>query len=98
MPDRLDIARNWLPRYTGMPLDDFGDYILLTNFQYYVERFSEQFDCNIEGLDRPMQAATNMVSSASKVETISLMAGTASGPMEASASMALNFVNGALVN
>ncbi len=59
MPDRLDIARNWLPRYTGMPLDDFGDYILLTNFQYYVERFSEQFDCNIEGLDRPMQAATN---------------------------------------
>ncbi len=35
MKDRLEIARNWLPRYTGMPLDQFGDYVLLTNFQYY---------------------------------------------------------------
>ena len=33
MKDRLEIARNWLPRYTGMPLDQFGDYVLLTNFQ-----------------------------------------------------------------
>ena len=26
MPDRLEIAKNWLPRYTGMPLDNFGEY------------------------------------------------------------------------
>jgi AMP nucleosidase len=59
MKERLEIARNWLPRYTGMPLDDFGDYILLTNFQNYLERFAERFNCNISGEGRPMQAATN---------------------------------------
>ena len=55
----LDIARNWLPRYTGMPIDRFGDYILLTNFQYYLVKFAELFDCEIFGERRPMPAATN---------------------------------------
>jgi hypothetical protein len=32
MLNKLDITKNWLPRYTGMPLDRFGDYVLLTNF------------------------------------------------------------------
>ena len=32
MDNKYDIAKDWLPRYTGMPVDDFGDYILLTNF------------------------------------------------------------------
>lgn len=59
MPNRLDIARNWLPRYTGMPLDTFGDYILLTNFREYVNRFAERFDSEIFGVDKPMQASTN---------------------------------------
>ena len=59
MTERLAIARNWLPRYTGMPLDEFGDYILLTNFDNYVESFAERFDCAIHGTGRPMQAATN---------------------------------------
>ena len=59
MPDKIHIARNWLPRYTGMPLDNFGDYILLTNFQYYVTKFAERFGCDFYGEDRPMQAATN---------------------------------------
>ena len=58
MNTRLDIARNWLPRYTGMPLDHFGDYILLTNFHHYVSSFAEQFACDIAGEGRPMQAAT----------------------------------------
>lgn len=57
--DRLKIARDWLPRYTGMPLDQFGDYILLTNFSDYVERFAEKFGCEIMGRGKPMQAATN---------------------------------------
>ena len=30
---RRDIVENWLPRYTGVPLEKFGEYILLTNFQ-----------------------------------------------------------------
>jgi AMP nucleosidase len=59
MPDRLEIARNWLPRYTGMQLDEFGDSILLTNFGYYLTQFAEMFACPIRGEGRPMQAATN---------------------------------------
>lgn len=59
MPDRLEIAKNWLPRYTGMPLDNFGEYILLTNFREYVDSFAERFDCEVFGRDKPMQAATN---------------------------------------
>jgi AMP nucleosidase len=53
------IARDWLPRYTGMPLDRFGDYVLLTNFRDYVNRFATRFECEVFGVDRPMQAATN---------------------------------------
>jgi len=57
--DRLQIAKNWLPRYTGMNLDDFGEYVLLTNFHDYVERFATKFGCDIQGMGKPMQAATN---------------------------------------
>ncbi len=59
MKSKLDIAKNWLPRYTGTNIDDFGDYILLTNFPNYVEKFAEQFKCDVNGVGRPMQAATN---------------------------------------
>ncbi|MDH3326440.1 MAG: AMP nucleosidase [Gammaproteobacteria bacterium] len=59
MPSYNEIVTNWLPRYTGMPIDKFGDYILLTNFSHYVTSFAEQFKCDIYGEDRPMQAATN---------------------------------------
>ncbi len=58
MITKLDIARNWLPRYTGTEIDEFGDYILLTNFNYYLEKFAEQFNCEIKGIGRPMQTAT----------------------------------------
>ncbi len=53
------IALDWLPRYTGMAVDDFGAYILLTNFRGYVEAFAESFECEVTGRDRPMQAASN---------------------------------------
>ncbi len=53
------MARNWLPRYTGLDVDEFGDYILLTNFKNYVDAFAERFDCVVSGGDRPMQAASN---------------------------------------
>ena len=42
-----------------MPLEQFGDYVLLTNFHNYLLSFAEQFDCDLYGEDRPMQAATN---------------------------------------
>lgn len=57
--DRDLIVRDWLPRYTGMPLDQFGDHVLLTNFRSYLDSFSARFGCTIRGQDRPMQAATN---------------------------------------
>lgn len=59
MNDRLSIARNWLPRYTGMAVDEFGEYVLLTNFAYYVDHFAERFGCDVQGEGKPMQAATN---------------------------------------
>ncbi len=57
--NRIAIAKDWLPRYTGMPLDHFGDYILLTNFDYYVRSFCQRFKCDVYGIGKPMQAATN---------------------------------------
>ena len=59
MVSKRDIAHDWLPRYTGMDLELFGDYILLTNFRNYVTEFAERFDCKVFGEDRPMQAATS---------------------------------------
>ncbi len=59
MIERLELAKNWLPRYTGMPLGNFGEYILLTNFRDYVGRFADQFNCDVFGDGKPMQATTN---------------------------------------
>ncbi len=59
MKTKLQIAKNWLPRYTGTKIDEFGDYLLLTNFHNYVTKFSERFNCDIKGIGRPMQTATN---------------------------------------
>jgi AMP nucleosidase len=59
MKTKLEIAKNWLPRYTGTSIDDFGDYILLTNFYNYVEKFAEKFNCDIQGQGLTMQTATN---------------------------------------
>ncbi len=59
MKTKLEIAQNWLPRYTGTNIDDFGDYLLLTNFQNYVTKFAEKFNCDIRGVGKPMQSATN---------------------------------------
>ena len=52
------IVENWLPRYTDTPLAEFGEYILLTNFDNYVEKFARRFDVPVRGLDWPMQTAT----------------------------------------
>ena len=59
MDTKLEIAKNWLPRYTGMPLDQFGEYILITNFKDYVTKFSERFSSKIHGEGKAMQASTN---------------------------------------
>ena len=58
MKTRADIVNNWLPRYTGEKLDNFGSYILLTNFSNYVHLFAEWNNTQVVGLDRPYQCAT----------------------------------------
>lgn len=58
MITKEDIVHNWLPRYTGAPIDSFGKYILLTNFSNYVRLFAQWHDVPIIGADRPMQCAT----------------------------------------
>jgi AMP nucleosidase len=59
MKTKQEIVENWLPRYTGMPLEDFGKYVLLCNFHHYVELFAEQFETEVIGRGKPMQCATS---------------------------------------
>ena len=58
MKTKEEIVDNWLPRYTGVALEDFGEYILLTNFQMYVNMFAEWNKVEVQGKDRPMSSAT----------------------------------------
>jgi len=58
MKTKEEIVNNWLPRYTGTALKDFGQYILLTNFSHYIRLFSEWNNVQIKGADKPMQTAT----------------------------------------
>ena len=58
METKEEIVKNWLPRYTGTALEDFGHYILLTNFINYVEMFAEKFNVEVKGRDKAMQTAT----------------------------------------
>lgn len=58
MKTKEEIVANWLPRYTGRPLDQFTQYILLTNFSYYVELFSKWFNVPIVGHEKNMPNAS----------------------------------------
>ncbi|WP_159467301.1 AMP nucleosidase [Dyadobacter sp. 3J3] len=58
MTTKEQIVENWLPRYTGTAVEDFGSYILLTNFVNYVTMFAEKFGVEVKGTGRAMQTAT----------------------------------------
>ncbi|WP_346236600.1 AMP nucleosidase [Niabella insulamsoli] len=58
MKTKQDIVANWLPRYTGENLKNFGKYILLTNFSNYVQLFAEWHKVKVVGEGKPMQCAT----------------------------------------
>jgi AMP nucleosidase len=58
MKTKEEIVKDWLPRYTGVALEDFGQYILLTNFINYVEMFATKFNVPVQGIGKPMQTAT----------------------------------------
>ncbi len=58
MVTKQDIVKDWLPRYTGMKLDEFGKYILLTNFDQYLKLFAEWNNVEIKGIHKPMPSVT----------------------------------------
>lgn len=45
-PKEIKVARDCLERYSGSHVDEFCNYVILTNFPKYVERFAE--DRNLE--------------------------------------------------
>lgn len=59
MKTKQEITTNWLPRYTGLDIDHFGKYIILTNFQHYLELFAEWNNVPIIGDNHPMPCATS---------------------------------------
>jgi len=58
MKTKPEIVRNWLPRYTGRALKDFGQYIILTNFDNYVRKFAQMHRTKLLGRDKPMMNAS----------------------------------------
>lgn len=58
MKTKKEIVENWLPRYTGTALEEFGQYILLVNFNMYVDLFAEWHQVPVRGKDRSMPNAT----------------------------------------
>ncbi|MEN9334970.1 MAG: hypothetical protein RLY35_2150 [Bacteroidota bacterium] len=58
METKDEIVKNWLPRYTGTPIEEFGEYILLTNFDNYLEKFAAWHNVPIIGQNRSMPTAT----------------------------------------
>jgi len=58
MESKEDIVKNWLPRYTGTPLESFGDYIILTNFDHYLRLFAQWHNAPIIGEGKAMPTCT----------------------------------------
>ena len=59
MKSKEEIVQNWLPRYTGESLENFGKYILLTNYDNYVHQFATWHKVQVVGEDKPMQCASS---------------------------------------
>ena len=59
MKTKKEITNNWLPRYTGTNIEDFGKYILLTNFSNYLNLFAKWNNVEVKGLDKPMPSVTS---------------------------------------
>ncbi len=58
MKTKKEIVDNWLPRYTGTKLDEFGDYVILVNFSNYVRLFAKWHGVEVKGESRSMLSAT----------------------------------------
>ena len=49
MKDKNQIVSNWLPRYTGVPIEEFGEHVLLTNFGGYLDHFARIMQVDVRG-------------------------------------------------
>jgi AMP nucleosidase len=58
MKTKEEIVQNWLPRYTGLQLEEFSQFILLTNFNHYVDLFAEKYNAPISGKNKNMPSCT----------------------------------------
>ena len=59
MKTKKEIVKDWITRYTGVEITNFGEYILLTNFQKYVDEFASLNNVEVNGLDKNMPSSTN---------------------------------------
>jgi len=59
MKTKKEIVKDWITRYTGVEIANFGEYILLTNFQKYVDEFASLNNVEVNGLDKNMPSSTN---------------------------------------
>ena len=53
MTSKEEIVANWLPRYTDTALEDFGEYILLINFDDYLRLFAAWHNVPIADREGP---------------------------------------------
>src|SRR5690606_27145717 len=58
MKNKKEIVSNWLPRYTGVPLEAFGAHVLLTNLGGYLEAVARLPGAPMRGEGRRMPSAT----------------------------------------
>ena len=54
MKTKKEIVKDWITRYTGVKIDSFGAFILLTNFQKYVEEFATLNNVKVDGSEKNM--------------------------------------------
>lgn len=57
MRTKEDIVSNWLPRYTGLPLEAFKRHVLLSNFDNYLDIFCQQTGATVPVKDKAMKVA-----------------------------------------
>ncbi|MEZ4807521.1 MAG: AMP nucleosidase [Flavobacteriales bacterium] len=57
MRTKEDIVKNWLPRYTGLALEEFRPHVLLTNFDGYLDIFCQLTGAVIPVRDKAMKVA-----------------------------------------
>ena len=59
MKTKKEIVKDWITRYTGVKIESFGEYILLTNFQKYVEEFALLNKVKVDGSEKNMPSSTH---------------------------------------